>query len=259
MAVKNTYWRTIRRIGWSFLIISAALLMILLVTGIIMNKPQPQQDPATFDEADRLAAKMVQAVHGNDWDSTNVVSWDFVGRQKHIWDRKRMLAKVEWGKKMVLINLSTKQGKAFVKGKEVEGAKKDKLLNKAWSMWVNDSFWLNPVVKVFDEGVTRSIVPLKNGKKGLMAQYSSGGLTPGDAYVWELDEQYRPISWQLWVKVVPVGGLSFSWEGWQQTSTGAWISSIHEGPFTIKVSDIKTADSIEALVGSDIFSEIIYN
>lgn len=255
MATKNTHWKIIRRIGWGILILVTSLLSILLVIGFIMNKPLPKG--SSGPEADALARKMVSAVNDTAWDQVNVISWDFVGGVKHLWDRKRMLDRVQWSDNEVFINLSTKTGKAFKNGKEVFDKDAEALLNSAWERWVNDAFWLNPVVKAFDDGVTRSVVQLEDGSEGLMVSYSSGGVTPGDAYLWELDENFRPVAWQLWVKIVPVGGIRFTWEDWQQTTEGAWLSATHEGPFTLRISDIQTAKKVSELTdGKDVFAEV---
>jgi hypothetical protein len=65
--------------------------------------------------------------------------------------------------------------------------------------------------------------------------YTSGGVTPGDSYLWILDENDRPIAWKFWVQKIPIGGLESSWGDWQQYK-GVWLGASHEvGPLEIKL------------------------
>ena len=119
----------------------------------------------------------------------------------------------------------------------LEGKEKEKAIQTAWSLFANDSFWLVAPYKIRDSGTSRKVIILENGEKGLLVTYSSGGVTPGDSYLWILDEDGRPKSWKMWVKIIPVGGLEFTWENWQQQG-GAWFAPIHKGPGPLSV-DLK--------------------
>ena len=54
----------------------------------------------------------------------------------------------------VYFNVNTKQGKAYVNGKPVEGEEADKLVKGAYARYINDTYWLLAPWKVFDPGVT---------------------------------------------------------------------------------------------------------
>ena len=69
-------------------------------------------------------------------------------------------------------------------------------------------------MKAFDPGTSRALLKLPNGNDGLLVHYNSGGVTPGDTYLWHLDENGLPVAWQMWVGIIPVGGMQFSWEDW---------------------------------------------
>ena len=175
----------------------------------------------------------------------------------HLWDRQRHLDRVQWGNKTVLIDLNTQQGRAYVDEEEVGGEKAEALLSKAWTLWCNDSFWLNPIAKLFDEGTTRSIVTVPEGE-ALLISYSSGGVTPGDAYLWIPGEQGRPQGWRMWVSIMPIGGISSSWQNWQTLSTGAMVSTSHSlGPVELVMADLAGAATLAELVpGEDPFAEL---
>ena len=178
-----------------------------------------------------------------------------MGSHEHLWDRQRHLANVKWKKYEVFIDLNNRQGLAFKKGERIEGKEKEKLMKKAWKYWINDSFWLNPVSKVFDEGTERSLVDLKDGRSGLRVSYSSGGDTPGDTYVWILDEDHRPVSWKMWVSIIPIGGLEIPWNNWEIMATGVHICSLHDAAIDLKLANVKCGFRLEDIIdGEDPFS-----
>ncbi len=144
-----------------------------------------------------------------------------------MWDRQRGLARVEWRGNRVLFDVNSKKGRVWSKEAELgDGPAKQKLLDAAYAYWINDSFWLNPVVKAFDDGTARARGTV-DGKRALLVSYASGGLTPGDKYLWILDDNARPVAWRIWVKIIKIGGPQFTWEGWTQLPTGAWVATSH--------------------------------
>ncbi|MEQ8715167.1 MAG: hypothetical protein RIC80_19255 [Cyclobacteriaceae bacterium] len=236
-------------------IVVALAIAVLVVLFMVYNEPRPTGKQGAA--ADELAKKMIAAVNGQAWNRTGAVSWTFRNPHYHIWDKERHLAKVSWENREVLIDINSRRGVILSDTEGMSELDKGELCETAWKYWVNDSFWLNPVVKAFDPGTSRSIVELENGDIGLMVTYASGGATPGDSYLWILDDQYRPMAWKMWVSIIPLGGVSFSWEDWIKTKTGAWIATRHEGLISIPIADVKTADTLAELTGSeDIFQPL---
>lgn len=238
-------------------------IVVLIVGGFIaflfINESLPKGQAGKA--ADNLALKMQQATNLDAWKKTGAVQFTFSGlgaSRRTVWDKKRHYAKVTWGKGYdVLVNINQKKGVARQNGKIISGEEGQKLVIKAWKIWVNDSFWLNPVAKAFDPGTTRSLVDLANGNKGVMVSYNSGGATPGDSYLWLLDKNNLPTHWKLWVSIIPIGGAKFSWENWQTLSTGAKVATFHSGLIDIKLSDVKGADDLMKLTDNqDIFTEL---
>ena len=236
------------------------VLILLIVIGLFItikttSEPRPEGQPGP--QADALAEAMMQAIGHENWEQTGAVRWRFRGKNDHLWDRKRHLARVRWDDVEVLINLSTRKGRATRAGTPVPAEELEPLLQKAWAYWANDSFWLNPVSKAFDDGTRRALVDLEDGRKGLLVSYESGGVTPGDAYLWILDENNQPVAWKMWVQIIPVGGLETSWEAWSELKTGVRVSSLHKTPLgDLRLDNIEAATTLAELEPNDPFADL---
>jgi hypothetical protein len=90
----------------------------------------------------------------------------------------------------------------------------------------NDSFWLIAPYKIFDPGTERRIVSYKN-REALLVTYTSGGTTPGDSYLWILNENYLPTSYKMWTSIIPVGGVAATWSDWEKTASGILLPKKH--------------------------------
>ena len=177
-------------------------------------------------DADALARKVEAWVGKDAWDKTGGVRFDFRGARSFLWDKKRDFVDVKKGDVEVLLDLWDHGGFVQRAGADVTGPERDKLLADAWGWFCNDTFWLNPLVKLFDAGTARELVTL-DGARGLKVTYGAGGVTPGDTYVWLVDDDGRPRAVRMWVSVLPAKGLEFSWEGWVTLATGAKVASKH--------------------------------
>ena len=131
------------------------LVALLLTARLVLSAPRPESTPSP--EGDALAERMNAAVNRAAWEQTGAVRWVFAGKNQHLWDRIRSLDRVTWGDTVVLVDLGKQQGRVTEGGQPVTGAKADRLVARAYAAWINDSFWLNPVVKAADEGTTRAV------------------------------------------------------------------------------------------------------
>ena len=215
--------------------IIGGLLALLILAGVVFyflkNEAEPVASPTS--EADALAEKMMASVNTAAWDTTRWVKWDFAGRNQYVWDKERHLVQVTMGANQVLLNPGN------ITGKVIKGEDNEAMIKSAWDNFNNDSFWLNAIAKAKDGGTERSIVDLEDGRKGLKVEYKGGGTTPGDSYVWILDENNRPTSYKMWVQIIPVGGLEATWEHYEPISTGALISRSHNiAGVDLKITDV---------------------
>ena len=238
----------------------ALLLGLIILSGVVayiaIDEPLPEGQAG--EKADALALQILEAIQAEAWENTGAVTWRFPGNHHYIWDKKRHFVLAEWEQNRVLFDVKTKKGIAYTAGQKVDKENNDALVEEAWKIWVNDSFWLNAPAKVFDAGTRRALVEAE-GRQALLVTYTSGGVTPGDSYLWILNEDNLPIKWKMWVSIIPIGGIEFTWEDWQTTQTGAYIATLHANPlFSIEITDLETADTLEALTGgTDPFQELI--
>mgnify|MGYP001555028757 CR=1 FL=1 len=238
-------------------LITIAALAILIVGALyFLNEDVPQKE--VKGDADLLAERMMSAVNVEAWDSLKLISWTFPGEHHYLWDKERHFVDHKWGDRRVLLHTKTLKGIAYVNGQRLQDSLKiRKNVEKAWSHFCNDSWWLNAPVKAMDPGVNRSIVEAENGSRALKLEYSSGGVTPGDIYVWLLDDNYMPKSYKMWVSIIPVGGLEFTWEDWIELPGGALIATKHQSKgLTLELTNIKGAYDYQALNLEDPFSEL---
>ncbi len=234
------------------------LILIPVIALLIIHEPLPRG--VASPEADRLAEKMLQAVDKPAWDTTTWVRWTFAGRNSYIWDRKRHLVEISWGGgNKALLSPDQNKGQAFVDGLPVEGDKEEQLVKTAMWLFFNDSFWLLAPTKAFDPGTERQLVDLKEEhSKGLLVTYTSGGATPGDSYLWILDENGLPSAFKMWVNIIPVGGLKASWENWQTLPSGAKYAASHLllGGYDVQITNVKSGSTWEQLdLDEDPFAE----
>ena len=229
----------------------------IFAAGYFMSESKPTG--TTGSEADALANKMLQAINKPAWDSTKFVQWSFRDANHYLWDKERNFVRVRWDDNEVLLHTKSVTGKAFVNGEAIAGEEANKLIQDAWSFFCNDSFWLNAPAKAFDPGTSRSIVKQEDGSDGLMVSYESGGVTPGDSYLWLLDDTGLPTAYKMWVKIIPVGGVEASWGDWITLSTGAKIATSHAlKGLNIPIGNIKGEMTLAAIgESSDPFSGLV--
>ncbi len=214
------------------------IVAIGIAAWLAINESRPQGDPGEY--AETLATNMLQAVGAEEWNAIPMVGWTFRESNHYVWDKRKHISQVKWDDYEVVIDLNDQTGEARKGAELLEGEKGQAALQDAWARWCNDSFWLNAPAKVMDAGTKRTYIKLDDGYEGLLVEYTSGGVTPGDAYLWALDENHMPVYYKLWVSSIPVGGLRATWDDWV-TIDGARIAMSHQlGPENILISNLKT-------------------
>lgn len=211
----------------NFFKISGSILFVLFAAGAVFyfakNEALPQGKQGK--EADALAMKMLNSLNYQAYKNTETIVWNFRNKHFYKWNKQENIIAVSWDNNKVILHAKNpKKTEVFIADKKVEN---NNILKKATDFYNNDSFWLVAPYKIFDTGTERRIVTHK-GRAALLVTYTSGGSTPGDSYLWILNEQYFPTSFKMWTKIIPMGGVSATWEDWKVTESGALLSTSHQ-------------------------------
>ena len=175
-------------------------------------------------EAEQLADEMLAALNKPAFDTIRMIKFTYPGGHAYEWDRELNSVNVSWEDNDVYLDLERRKDEF------------SSLEYQAYEYFINDSFWLIAPYKIRDTGVVRSTVEVEDGR-GLLVTYTMGGVTPGDSYLWIIDEKGFPKAWKLWTSNVPIGGLEFGWGGWVEKQ-GAWFSLFHPS----KVIDLEITE-----------------
>lgn len=211
-------------------ILSLVLILASFVLYLAINKELPKG--LQRKAADELATKMLNTLEENAFKNTEIIEWTFRGNHHYKWLKQEGIVYVNWGSNTVILNTQKPENsKVFIDDIAVEN---EELIAKATDYFNNDSFWIVAPYKVFDEGTERSIVN-ENGKELLLVTYTSGGSTPGDSYLWEIDENGFPIHFKMWVDILPIGGIGATWSNLSKTESGMYLPQTH----TLSLFDLK--------------------
>ena len=191
--------------------------------------------------ADQLASKMLAALNEKAYLSTDYLEWTFKGMHRYKWYKSDNTCEVSWKDFTVILDFNNPDNsKVFVAQQAYDGVEKQDYINKATNYFNNDSFWLVAPYKVFDKGTERRLVQTEDNEEALLVTYTSGGSTPGDSYLWHLDDTGKPKSFQMWVDIIPIEGLEATWENWITTESGAQLPTFHKFLFLgIELDDVK--------------------
>lgn len=149
-------------------------------------------------DADAVAKRAIDVLAGPAWDQARYFAFSFnVERDGKIavsfpqqWDRFTGDYRVrgrhrDGGDVEVIMNVNTKQGRAWKNGEEQ--ANPAELLDFGYRRFINDTYWLLMGFKSFDPGVTRTYDGVKtdacgDGHDVVRFSFANVGLTPGDVY-----------------------------------------------------------------------------
>jgi hypothetical protein len=190
-----------------------------------------ESDPKAVAVADQA----LEAMGGKDaWNNTHFLRFDFavevggktVASRAHTWDkwtgRYRFEAKTKTGDPyVVLMNINTKAGDAYLNGKKLEGAEAKKYVDEAYGTWVNDTYWLIMPYKMKDPGVTLKLAgEAKEGNATydkVSLTFDSVGLTPKDHYTAYINRGTHMMDkWEFVLQGEKPPAVPFVWKNWQR-------------------------------------------
>jgi hypothetical protein len=181
----------------------------------------------------KVADEVMKALGGKQaWDKTRYLRFDFgferdgkLQTRAHTWDkwtgRYRLEGQDQQGRPfVVLMNVNTRDGQAWVGGQRAAGEEEKKLLERAYGTWINDTYWLLMPYKLRDPGVTLGYEgETKEGGATydkLVLTFDNVGLTPKDKYwVWVNRDTRLVDRWDFVLKGEDVPPTTFLWTGWR--------------------------------------------
>ncbi|MDH3744229.1 MAG: hypothetical protein OES47_03905 [Acidobacteriota bacterium] len=159
------------------------------------NPPADGFDVSGSDaRAIALADSVMERMGGRKaWDDTRFITWKFFGRRSHVWDKHTGDIRVEGVEResgntyLILMNLHSMNGRAWLAGKEATGEELDAMLDRGEAAWINDSYWLVMPYKLKDSGVTLTYVGEQKMEDGRLADivrltFTGVGRTPENKY-----------------------------------------------------------------------------
>jgi hypothetical protein len=245
----------VKRLAIGASLAAVALLALGFVAQLAVGRPLPAGEEGP--EAEALAGRLADALGADAWARTGAIEFT-VGDHRYLWDRERNLVRYEDDRGVVLTEGWRPLGRAFRDGVEFGGSAKDRRVRAAHAWFVNDSFWAFAPFKAYDAGARRALVETESGP-ALLVSYPTGGVTPGDAYLWEIGPDGVPTAWRIWASVLPVfKGVRAEWTDWTLLSTGARVADVRRlGPIDIRLQDVRAAATLAELVpGEDPFAPL---
>ena len=209
------------------------MLRLLLVFFFCIGLAHAADNPAApgFNAADSdpkaiaLADEVMAAMGGRaNWDATRYITWRFFGFRLHVWDKWTGDIRFEQGDLTVLMNIHSKEGRAFVAGAEISDP--DTLaakLDHGYRAWINDSYWLVMPYKLKDSGVTlryRGLEATEDGRPAevLELTFKDVGVTPQNKYAVWIDQESRLVTqWAFYREATDAEpGFTGPWTNWQR-------------------------------------------
>jgi len=214
----------------------AATLAVMLLSGCREETGFPAGfDPAGSDpHAIEVARRTIAASGGmKGWSETRYLAFDFVYEvgeaapiaYRHHWDlgtgayRVEGMLDEEQTPYIVIFNVNTREGNAWIAGQPAGGDDLAQLLEDAYGRFINDSYWLIMPLKLLDPGVHLHDEGEVSSETGMRDRIrvsfdSKIGLTPGDVYWVEVDrESGRMVRWEF-VLEGDEDKYGYSWTEW---------------------------------------------
>ncbi|HEY7699376.1 MAG TPA: hypothetical protein VIE88_13220 [Vicinamibacteria bacterium] len=185
-------------------------------------------EAAADEKATAIADDMMKALGGQEhWDRARFIRFTFVrqGRRLNLtWDRDtgryRLEAMNDAGVPYVVVmNLHTRQGRAAVEGRPLDGQELSEYLNLANRVWTGETYWLLAPYKLRDPGAILTYEGEESAggvvQDRLHLRFENVGLTPGDQFWLYVNRNTHLLDrWRFKLQ----GGTEgdFRWTSWER-------------------------------------------
>lgn len=222
-----------------------------------MLSSEPATGAPSDDRAIEIADQMIAAMGGQEnWDRARFIRFTFLRRGRSLnitWDRYsgryRLEAKNDAGVPyVVLMNINTRQGRAYLDGQEVQDGKElSEFLNRALGMWHGETYWFLMPFKWKDEGVVLTY----EGQETIGSvnydvvhlRFENVGRTPGDQFwAYVNPETHLMDRWKFVLESGYEG--EYDWTGWKRVG-GILVATERVGKEeTIRFEDIVVTEQM---------------
>lgn len=202
-------------------------------------------DPAAI----ALANDVVRAVGGEAaWTNTRFLSFECaeerngqeVMYRSHMWDKMTGRHRLEERKKtgdhlVVLMNVDTREGAAYINGARLDGDAEAAELDSAHGSWMRDAYWLLMPYKLKDPGVSLTMAGETKSKDGvwdrLLVTFANARLTPQYMYWIYVNRETRLIDRSdiLLTSQTSLRPTTYEWRGWTRVGS-LLVASEHRNP-----------------------------
>jgi len=219
------------------------------------------------DDAQSIAARSIDFMAGGEWQKVRYISFAFnVVRGGNIaasfpqrfnpsTGDYRVSGKDKEGHAFViLMNVYTQKGKAWIDGKEATDSKA--WLEKGYGRFINDTYWLLMPHKLLDPGVHLESTGEKSDPAGhvydvLKLSFDTVGLTPGDQYwVWIDRDTHLVRYWEMLLQDMKRDEAPKRWTFHDFERKGGLLLSTRktseDGTTEIRLSDLDVRQDVPA-------------
>ena len=216
-----------------FLIIGLGIILFITIQIVNEDIPKIISTKQSQQKASELIQKSLVAFNQQAWKKTVAIEFSFRDKIYHLWYKKKNLSIVEWGsddnRYKVMLNTKTIRGKVWhnkVLLKEKRTVQK--YLKKAYSYHTNDTFWLNPILHANSPGAKVDLIKNDKSQRKVLVSYTSGGVTPGDSYLFDFNLNGSLDSMKMWVSILPVKGVKATFVNYKKYANGLLASNIRK-------------------------------
>ncbi len=217
--------------------------------------PEFPTDYNTLSDAKAISlAKEVLTASGgyNNWLNTRYIAWTFFNSRRLIWDKFDNKARIKSLKDdyEAIVNTTDTSGSVFYRGALLNHPDSlNKYLDRAYKIWINDSYWLVLPFKLLDPGVTLKYIGKDTTQQGIKSDvieltFEEVGVTPDNKYqVWIGEESKLVTQWSFYRKSADQDPLFINiWDDYYKRGNLFLSSSRGDGR---SLEDIKVLDTID--------------
>src|SRR5690606_38396412 len=95
-------------------------------------------------------------------------------------------------------------------------------------------------------------------RRALLVTFKTGGVTPGDSYLFAVNEAGQPLFVKMWVSIIPLKGIQFEFKQWKKLSTGARVILAHPSRmFSVNLSGVRAHATDPKPGSADRFADLL--